>query len=367
MQASPPKHLGAKPRAMHIVLRDGGHLSASVFIAVGQALAPFLSSRKGGWLNVTRAQWEFEGIVHPHAVVRDDDIAWMRPVEPDVAVSMPGTVGESHDVDVLLEDRSCIRGRIVVAAGQRFSDYLAAGGRFLPLNQARAADTGEEYGDIAINFEHVKAVRHVFALESDTAGAAAKQAQWEKARKSIEARERETARRPTTDATPVAAAPPSPEEVRSPDRLAVHWLVRIARDAGLLPPDIAEVGPEVTLPELWRAIAGKNDVSDAEIAVLVSTMLRLPRADISRSQRTARDIVPAKVARRLGVIPLQADAASLTVATAEPGSLELEQQLRFVTRLQLKLEVAAPSEIAEALEYFYPAEATPPARATKAR
>jgi len=186
LTTTPRAKQNASPRRVHIVLRDGGFLSASVFLAIGQALTPYLSSRKGGWLNVTKAQWEFEGVVHPHAVVRDDDIAWVMPEDDDVPVMPPGYSGQALPVDVLLEDRSCIRGAVIMATGQRLSDYLATGGRFLPVSKARAADTGAWYGDIAINFEHVKAVRHLFALEADPEMAAEKQQEWERARKTLE-------------------------------------------------------------------------------------------------------------------------------------------------------------------------------------
>ncbi len=153
------KPIQSRPRGVHVHLRDGDIVDGGIYLTNGQALAPYLASRKSGWLNMVDAVWLREGELHSHAVLQTDrvQIAWSSnrdfPVIPAVQNVVP------RPVDILLEDGMRIRGNLQIGEKQRMSDYLAGCGSFFALLDASRVQDGDPLGDIAVNSDCVKAVR----------------------------------------------------------------------------------------------------------------------------------------------------------------------------------------------------------------
>lgn len=280
---------------MRFVLRDGDVLDGSVYLTEGHALSPYLSSRKGGWMNVVSAEWRSEGIPHNHVVVQSDDILFAASRDPDVGMAV-GAAQATREVDILLEDGSRLQGRLQLAARQRLSDYLASCGHFIPLMGAVHLPLGTAYGDVALNAEAVKAVRDAVANHLDA-------------------------------------------------------------------PDPRMVSDRPSLGDVWRAICNTNNVEAVELATMVATANKMKLADLDAVGPEALAAVPARIARRLGFLPVAMDKSSLTIALSDPASIEIDQQLRFVTRLALKFEIASPEEIEGALSWYYGADDLPTAAA----
>lgn len=156
---STPRAATITPRAIRLQLRDGDWVVGGVYLTDGQALAPYVGSRKGGWLNVVQARWASEGVLHPHAVVQADDVVWARSTDPQIRVAPISATAVPREVDILLEDGSRLIGSIQVMAKQRLSDFLSSCGGFLPVIGAARPHGGDSYGDIALNARCVKAVR----------------------------------------------------------------------------------------------------------------------------------------------------------------------------------------------------------------
>lgn len=365
------KTLTSRPRNVRFRLRDGTALVGDIYLGDGQSISPFLSSRKGGWLNVINAIWVFEGVLHPHAVLQLDDVVWAATDVSEVRISQQNGQGELQAVDILLDDRTHVRGSLMVGAQQRLSDYLSAVGRFIPIMNCTLPGTAERdeehLGDIALNGDLVKAVRHAHAMTLDADASLAMQHEWLAKRRKSEPMGFPVVPPPEEVPTSVVPAPAvdadfTPAEIARGERLMRHWLVKVVTDAKLDPPDSRKLSDAASLEEIWIALADRNRCAQSDIAQLVAKHYRLEVSDLDAIAPEAIAAVPARVARKLGVVPVRIDAKTLTVASSEPHSIDAEQQIGFISRLGLKFEVAAPEDIRGALTWYYGA----PARETGA-
>ena len=348
-----------KPRRLHIMLRDGGVLDGGVYLTEGHALAPYLSSRKGGWMNIVNAVWLSEGQTHNHAVVQCDDILFASSPGRDVHVSLSVSGGAARDVDISLEDGTRVRGQLQLAARQRMSDYLSACGKFVPVLNATHLPSGVKLGDIALSAECVKAVRDARAFDASAPTPAQAKAEWGGLRRASSTDSDGTA----AEIVEGASAKPfedepnessyTPEEKARAERLARHWLVQLAVQAKLLPPDPRPLGDRPSLEEVWGAITERNDIAGPELATLVAVKFKLDLANLDEVSPEAMKIVPEKMARKLAILPVKTDGRTLLIAVSDPGSVEIENQLRFVTRQALKFAVAPPEDIRGGLDWYY--------------
>ena len=103
-----------------MVLRDGAEVEGGIFLNDGQALGPYLGSRKGGWVNLVAASWlvPVEEAVN-HAVLQADHILYCYATEGDIPVhTVQGVVSVRH-IEVTLSNDGRIRGSLAIADRQR--------------------------------------------------------------------------------------------------------------------------------------------------------------------------------------------------------------------------------------------------------
>jgi type II secretory ATPase GspE/PulE/Tfp pilus assembly ATPase PilB-like protein/CheY-like chemotaxis protein len=105
--------------------------------------------------------------------------------------------------------------------------------------------------------------------------------------------------------------------------------------------------------EGWAAICRAHGLGEGELSRLIAARFDLPVADFRRADPRALRLLPEKVARRFGIVPLREDDRTLTVATSDPGNLEIEEAVRFASGRQPRFEVAAPREILSIIESGY--------------
>lgn len=88
-------------------------------------------------------------------------------------------------------------------------------------------------------------------------------------------------------------------------------------------------------------------------ADVVARRYGLPVADLSRVAAHAVSLVPERWARRFHVIPLDASARDLHVATADPLDVDCERTLGFATGRQVRFAVADGDAIARRIDEVY--------------
>lgn len=152
----PGRAPSARPRAVHVALRDGSSFDGKIFLLDNQSLALFLDTRKGGWVNVVDVVWTSGRAPLPHLVLQTAHVLLVVARDDQIASSLrPGTRRFVHcDLDGAVQ----IRGSIALTDGQRMNDYLGTIGTFLPMVGADRLDTTEHLGDVAINASTIRLV-----------------------------------------------------------------------------------------------------------------------------------------------------------------------------------------------------------------
>ncbi len=88
---------------------------------------------------------------------------------------------------------------------------------------------------------------------------------------------------------------------------------------------IAEIRQSERYRSLWDAVVELGLSTDEELLGSLSTRFRLKLADLSQSERTARDLVPEGVAGRYQVLPITVPASTLAVAPPDPFDIDCEE------------------------------------------
>ena len=107
---------------------------------------------------------------------------------------------------------------------------------------------------------------------------------------------------------------------------------------------------------IWERIVSRGYATEQKILDILVSRFKVPRADLAAADPRAVTLLPESVARKHQVFPLSADDRSITLATANPHDLEIEETLRFVTGRRIILQVASPGEIAARIEEVYQPE-----------
>ena len=133
-----------------------------------------------------------------------------------------------------------------------------------------------------------------------------------------------------------------------------HWLVPVARGAGLLDGDPLDVDSGASVTDAWHTVASAAGISQDALAEHVARHFRLERADLELRDAHAHRLLPAPIARRLHVLPLRYTDRTLEVATADPVSMEAEREISHVSSRTVHFEVAPPDALEEAIRATYP-------------
>ena len=146
-------------KRLHLVMRDGSVLEATIVVTDDMPLVTFLASRKGGWMNAQDVRDpKVEGTA-AHCALQVDLIALAS--APDANMAVVATAGAGlapRAVEVRLLGRQVLRGGLAIAAQQRLSDFLAQAGRFIGLADATVLPSGAHVGDVAVNTSAIRAV-----------------------------------------------------------------------------------------------------------------------------------------------------------------------------------------------------------------
>ena len=136
------------------------------------------------------------------------------------------------------------------------------------------------------------------------------------------------------------------------------WLTSLVRGTRPERTPAVAIPPGASRKEAWTIAARACGGDEEKLASRVAAHFGLPRADIEQLEPNALRLVPEKVARRYGVLPLREDDRQLVVATSDPSDLDMEEALRFSSGRQPRFEIARPEELQLALDLHYSAGRT---------
>ncbi len=98
--------------------------------------------------------------------------------------------------------------------------------------------------------------------------------------------------------------------------------------------------------------------TEEQVTSLLSRQYGYPYINLSKFELSpkVRDWIPAEIARKYLVVPIDRAGATLTVAMADPTNLYAIEELRFITGLNIQPAVASETAILEAIEKLYGSE-----------
>ncbi|OLC05015.1 MAG: hypothetical protein AUH78_15445 [Gemmatimonadetes bacterium 13_1_40CM_4_69_8] len=132
-----------------------------------------------------------------------------------------------------------------------------------------------------------------------------------------------------------------------------EWLLQSLE--GLLTPErLAELRSQAEPGQsLWETLVSKKVATDAQILEKLSARYRLKIASLPQVDLTIRDRVPEQLARRFRVAPIRMTDSFLEIATSNPFDLDAEKAMAFAMTREIRLLLAAPSQIAAKLDELY--------------
>ena len=136
-------------------------------------------------------------------------------------------------------------------------------------------------------------------------------------------------------------------------KVQLHWMVEVAQEIGFAGTERLELHPLTPAAEAWERASVVCAVPVEVIADHVARHFELPLAELAKVESHVVKLVPEKLARRHGVMPLREDDKRLVVATSDPTSLDVEEDLGFACGRTPQFEIAPPSAILDAQAEHY--------------
>jgi type IV pilus assembly protein PilB len=127
---------------------------------------------------------------------------------------------------------------------------------------------------------------------------------------------------------------------------------------GLTPEQVAHALAARTDPRerVGQAMVRLGYLSEGDVVAALAQQFALPVADAQRlttASREAVQLVPEQLARQAQVLALARDGDTLEIAVGDPLDVLALDHLRALTGCALRVWVAKPSEVAEAIDQFY--------------
>lgn len=130
-----------------------------------------------------------------------------------------------------------------------------------------------------------------------------------------------------------------------------QWLMPILEE--ILPAEaVAEVEASVS-DSYWEAAVSVHVISDERLLEIVSRRAHARIAEDLFANPRAVDVVPETLARRYRILPLDASAGRLEIATANPYDADCEKTLGFWSGRAVGISLAPPLAIAERIDAVY--------------
>jgi type II secretory ATPase GspE/PulE/Tfp pilus assembly ATPase PilB-like protein len=132
-----------------------------------------------------------------------------------------------------------------------------------------------------------------------------------------------------------------------------HWLLDLAIEA--FPK--RSISPNVTLPaasgEQWALVASLAGVTTHELARVVAEQFDLKPATLTQIDKRLAQVLPARLARNRGILPVAIDDRTLTIVCADPTDGEAVKEAAFVTSRRIERLIAPPDDIDSWMTLLY--------------
>ena len=131
------------------------------------------------------------------------------------------------------------------------------------------------------------------------------------------------------------------------------WLAQALQAAGLLTEERRIELQQGDNDTVWARAVQRGYTTDDAIVQALANRFKLRVADLSKVDARTSALLPEALARKHRVLPVAADDRNITLATADPRDVGLEDTLRFVTGRRVSLELAPPDAIEQRIDEAY--------------
>jgi type II secretory ATPase GspE/PulE/Tfp pilus assembly ATPase PilB-like protein/ActR/RegA family two-component response regulator len=133
-------------------------------------------------------------------------------------------------------------------------------------------------------------------------------------------------------------------------------MAQVAAKAKLTGAETLSFERSTPIAEVWSVTGERCGLTQPELARAVAATFRIGVADMATAEPTAARLIPGSVARKFGVFPVKDEDRALVVATSDPTSPDVEQEVGFASGRATTLVIAPPEEVAQAIERTYSAD-----------
>ena len=160
MTAPVVRNRAQENKRLHVVMRDGSLVEGTIFICEDMSLVSFLTSRKGGWMNMVDAHRPKLNEPAGHLIAQTDLMVLVSAPDEDLQVVGPSGQGSGErEVELHLIGGKSIKGVLHLAPMQRISDYLSHCGKFAGISRATLLPDDRMIGDVAVNTAAIALLR----------------------------------------------------------------------------------------------------------------------------------------------------------------------------------------------------------------
>jgi len=132
-----------------------------------------------------------------------------------------------------------------------------------------------------------------------------------------------------------------------------HWLADLLRTAQVSGSDDLHLSARAPNEEAWGVASRTCQISPDVIAEHVARHFQLELADLEAVTAQAIQLLPEKLARRHGILPLRQSDHAFVLATADPMDSQMETDVEFATGRRPVFEIASPQGILDAINEHY--------------
>lgn len=133
----------------------------------------------------------------------------------------------------------------------------------------------------------------------------------------------------------------------------MNWLINAAERIGGCAQGRPKIPAGTSLDQAYALVAQSYGVPESALAASVAALFRLQPALLDDAEPEAIRIVPEKLARRYRLLPLHETHDEIVVATSDPTHHDAERAVEFIACRRVVMQVAAPTELAAAIEASY--------------
>jgi len=141
--------------------------------------------------------------------------------------------------------------------------------------------------------------------------------------------------------------------VKAQTKKKTHWLTQIALDLSWPDAGLLDLTTQTPVAEAWEQVSRTCGLPPETIAEHVATHFDLPVAELGHIEAHVIKLLPEKLAKRYGVMPVREADKRLVVATADPTSMVAEDDIGFASGRTPQFEIAPPGAILDAQAELY--------------